>query len=102
MCLPAVVYMPGTRRPARKRKDAFGSCAGGLTKSLVRASPLLAAVVDSARTTRSLSTQIANLTNNVDGVHPVFPTRGTLEGELYVFGRVDLNNINMIDITSRR
>jgi len=59
------------RAPGKRRAVALGSCAKGLAKSLMYGSLLLApawVLADNA----SLPTQIVDLANKVDGVHPGF------------------------------
>jgi len=59
------------RAPGKRRAVALGSCAKGLAKSLMCGSLLLApawVLADNA----SLPTQIVDLANKVDGVHPGF------------------------------
>src|ERR1700722_18890853 len=65
------LFVRQEREPGREREVALGSSARGLAKSLMCGSLLLAsaaALADNA----PLPTQIVDLANKVDGVHPVF------------------------------
>ena len=58
--------------PGNKKEVAPGSCARGLAKSFICVSLLLASAVAAAADNPPVPTQIVDLANKVDGVHPGF------------------------------
>jgi catalase len=66
-----LLFVRRERAPGKRKEVALGACAKGLAKSLVCGSLLLASAVASADDA-PLSTQIVDLANKVDGVHPGF------------------------------
>jgi catalase len=66
-----LLFVRRERAPGKKKEVAPGSCARGLAKSLMCGSLLLACAAASADNA-PLPTQIVDLANKVDGVHPGF------------------------------
>jgi catalase len=66
-----LLFVRREREPGKKKQVALGSCARGLVKSLMCTSLLLASAAASADNP-PVPTQIVDLANKVDGVHPGF------------------------------
>jgi catalase len=65
------VFVRRERAPGKEKEVAFGTCARGLATSLLCGSLLLASTAATADDA-PLPTQIVDLANKVDGVHPGF------------------------------
>src|ERR1700686_2880085 len=96
--------------PGKEKEIAFGSCARRLAKSLMCVSVLLASAAATADNA-SVPTQIVDLANKVDGVHPgfrAFHAKGVVvEGrfkasaEAAQLSRATLFNRSSIPVTAR-
>jgi catalase len=66
------LFVRGKPEPSKEKEVALGSCARRLAKSLMCVSLLLASAAATADNNLPVPTQIVDLANKVDGVHPGF------------------------------
>ena len=104
------LFVRRNRKPGMEKACALGSCARGLEKSLICMSLVLASAAATADT-QPLPTQIVDLANKVDGVHPgyrAFHAKGVVvdgtfkaSSEAARLSRATLFNGSTIRVTAR-